>query len=122
MGFIDFLITIGPIVDESLDNNFIHTRPCAKARQILLLMWLFVGLFLFQSYKSVLLANIINVDYEKTIDTIDDVLESGMPLCIPSQGVTDLMNTDPRESVKKLITVMKPFEYNGTSPHWVSEG
>ena len=72
--------------------------------------WMVVGFFFSISYKSVLRAMMINIEYEKTIDTIDDMLQSEMPLMIPSDTLLPyLMETDPRKKVKALSEKVELF-------------
>ena len=98
------LISIGALIDESQNHNLINNRACAKSRQILLLTWLVVGFFISMSYKSVLLANMVNNQYEETIDTVEDILRSGMPFYVAGNtGGPVLLNGDPRASVKQLV-------------------
>ena len=74
--------------------------------------WMFIGFFLALSYKSVLRAMMIRIDYEKTIDTIDDMVQSGLPIMIPGNTqIPGLLKTDPRKGIKAL----KMQEYPGVT-------
>ena len=56
------------------------------------------------SYKSVLRGMLMNVYYENTIDTIDDMLASERIFMVPNDtsfGV--LLRLDPRMKVKELV-------------------
>ena len=66
--------------------------------------WMVVGFFFSISYKSVLRAMMIKVEYEKTMDTIDDILQSEMPIMMASDIDTFpyLMKTDPRKKIEAL--------------------
>lgn len=112
-------ISIGALIDESQDHYHINNRACAKSRQLLLLTWLVVGFFISMCYKSVLLANIVNVEYEDTIDTIDDILRSDLPYYVTgNSGGPVLLNGDPRDSVKQLVKKQVRY-YDLTSSHSV---
>lgn len=124
---VGILISIGALIDESQDHNHINNRACAKSRQVLLLTWLVVGFFISMCYKSVLLANMVNNEYEKPIDTIDDILLSGLPYYVAGNtGGPVLFNTDPRDSVKQLLEKQVEY-YNLTAttnqvPRYVKDG
>lgn len=84
-----------------------------------------MGFFLATSYKSLLRVMMIGIDYDKTINTIDDILLSGLPLMIPSNTqVPDLLETDPRELIKAMRKKVKFYNLveNGRVPEWVDEG
>ena len=119
-----FFISIGAIIDESQEHRHICNRDCAKSRQMLLIMWLVAGYVITMCYRSVLLSNMVNIGHEKPIDTIEDLLHSGLTLYCPgNQAGRYLMNTDPRESVRKLVKrQLKFYEITGIgSPKSVRE-
>ena len=85
--------------------------------------WACIGFLLTTFYRSVLLAHIVKIDYQKTIDTIDDVLQSEMPLLITKgTAMPFLLAADPRPKVIELRKNIELFEYvNGVVPDWVHE-
>ena len=96
---------------------------CSKARQVLLIIWLFSAYTLTISYKEVLIANLVNVRYEDTIDNFDDVLRSGMPLVVPENTeVPKLLYNDPRKSVQLLLDNLLFHNFTGILDTWVKEG
>ena len=67
----------------------------------------------------------MKVEYEDTIDTIDDLLESDRIWLIPSDtGLKSRFEGDPRERVKKLANKTQYFPLGRASkvPRLVSEG
>ena len=118
-------ISIGALIDESQNHNHINNRSCAKSRQLVLLTWLIVGFFISMCYKSVLLANMVNNEYEETIDTVEDILRFGMPYYVAGNtGGPVLLNGDPRASVKQLVKNQVRY-YNLTNqetPEYVKYG
>ena len=107
-------------MDEAIEGQYIQKRPCARARDILVLNWLIVGYILTMSYKSVLLSNLIHIEYENTIDSIEDALQSQKQIVTSNQFVFSM---DQRTRVKKLakrIVTYKPK--HGMPPLWVVEG
>ena len=73
------LISIGALIDEAQIDNYITKRQCARARPMLVIQWIAIGFFFTMSYKSVLLTNLINIEYEQALDSIEDVVKSGKP-------------------------------------------
>ena len=125
MVFSGILITIGAVIDETQDHaNIIRMRPCAKAREILVLKWVVAGFILTLSYKAVLLSNLMHIEYEKPFDTVDDILSSPKPVMIDgtSAGIS-LLKTDPRRKVKEIAKKVTPFKAEkGWPPPWVPQG
>ena len=82
-----------------------------------------VGVLIASSYKSVLRASLMKVEYESTIDTLDDLLESGRTFLVPKDTPLGLMYaTDPREKVKKLAEQTLLFEYGRKTPEHLVKG
>ena len=85
-----------------------------------------VGFFLTMSYKSVLRAMMMSVYYEKTIDTIDDMLASDRTFMVHSDSsIPGLLASDPRPKVKELEERTQFYRYGtGQGPEFdqVSEG
>ena len=99
-----FFISIGALIDETQEHYHISNRACANSRQFLLLLWVVVGCLLSMSYRSVLLASLVSNEFAETIDTIEDVLHSGLPYYVAgNSGGPVLLNGDPRPSVKQLV-------------------
>ena len=122
--FSGIFISIGPIIDESIDHSYVNSRSCAKARQLLLLMWLLVGFILTLSYKSVLLSTLVNIGYEKPIDNVDDLLKSGKSIMIPGNTmVPDYMKNDPRKRLNEVAKKqMILYNFTGKIDKRIIEG
>ena len=113
--FIGIFISIGPIIDEVQEYNYMNNRNCSKARQLLLIIWLFVGFTLTLSYKEVLIANLVKVGYEDTIENFDHLLESGKPLIVPQNTyVPFLLFNDPRAAIKNWLLLENIVYINHT--------
>ena len=115
---------IGALIDEAQEDSYIARRSCSKARKLLVMKWMVVGFFFSISYKSVLRAMMIKVEYEKTIDTIDDMLQSEMPLMIASDTqLPRLLETDPRKKIKELSEKVEWYVYgNSTGEDRIDKG
>ena len=120
-------ITVGSIIEESQKADYFHKQPCAIAREMLILKWAMIGFLLTISYKSVLLSNLINIEYEEALDTVEDVLTSDKPFIIDfTSGIRNLLKSDPRGRLKELSKKAKGFETEvtekGYAPLWIQEG
>ena len=126
MDFLGFLFAIGAIIEEAQgnhdQNNYISERKCSRARSLLVLKWTVLGFLLTISYKSVLRAMMMKVDYEDTIDTIDDMLLSGRKLLVAGDtGLKFLIKGDPRMKVKQLAKQVEFLNRGTEAPDWVYE-
>ena len=92
---------------------------------LLVLKWMMFGGLLSVSYKSVLLENMVVIDYERGIDSVDDMLGSGKPLFIDgSSAMPRLLKQDPRPKFKELAkrAVMYKLDATKNPPMSVIEG
>ena len=65
----------------------------------------------------------IKVEYEKTMDTIDDMLQSEMPIMIPSDThLPMLLETDPRKKIKALSEKIEFYVYGKSAPERIWKG
>ena len=90
-------------------------------------MWIMFGSFLAIAYKSVLLENMIAIDYESGIDSVDDMLGSGKPLVLDgSSAMLGLLKQDPRPKYKELSKRVVTYKMDGNkkemAPMWVING
>ena len=92
-----------------------------RSRRILLIFWITAGTVLLQSYKAMLRASLINIPYQKPIDTWDDFYNSDLSLLLTiGSGYEQYCETEPLPLVRKICTergVWYPF--NGTAPKWM---
>ena len=62
-----------------------------------------VTTILSHAYKGALLSSLTTIRYTEPIDTIDQMVESGLPFYLPRGGMLEVLaKTDRRESVMKL--------------------
>ena len=120
-------ITIGSVIEESQKHDYFHKQPCAIAREMLILKWAMIGFLFTIGYKSVLLSTMINIEYEKPLDTVEDILRSDKPLFIEStSGIVNLLKSDPRGKMKELAKKASSYETEvtekGNGPVWIQEG
>ena len=95
------------------------------ARDVVVLKWAIMGLILCASYKGILLSKLINIEYEKSIDSIDDVLRSEKPVAVlGASGIVNLLKSDPRKKVKEIVNRLKPYTLEAAQrrPMWVVNG
>ena len=103
------------MIDESLPHEWFHRKGFKSSRMFLLFIWLFLGNVLSMAYKSTLLSTLIPIRYEKQIDTIQDLDQSGLPFLIPSGTVLQwLAGTDPRPPMQNIFKrhELVPFDGN----------
>ena len=105
-------------------NNYISERKCSRARSLLVLKWTLLGFLLSMSYKSVLRAMMMKVDYDDTIETIDDMLQSDRKFLAAGDTYQRvLLMRDRRIKVQQLAREVKWYEFGRqTAPEWVVKG
>ena len=83
-----------------------------------------VGFLLTICYKEILLSKLINIEYERGLDSVGDVLRSNKPVVVDgASAITNLLNSDPREEVKEIGKMLKPYKAEkGVPPMWVTSG
>ena len=122
--FSGIIIGIASII-EAETRDYFNKEKCSKARELLLLQWAMIGFLLTTCYKETLLSTLINIEYEKTIDSVDDVLKSEkLVMYDGTTGIANLLKSDPRKNVKELGKLSKPYatEIAGAPPTWVIQG
>ena len=73
-----------------------------------------------------LLSSLIPIRYETTIDTLEDMEDSGLPILImKNTAVHKLIASDPRDAMKQvykrsMLFPLSPAEPGGV-PGWVAE-
>ena len=85
--------------------------------------WTVLGFLLAISYKSVLRAIMMKTEYDDTIDTIDDMLNSEKQFMLASDVaiLQELVRTDPRKQVQILAEDAEYYEQGQITPIWVVE-
>ena len=78
------------------------------------------------AYKSNLLSSLIPIRYEKTIDSLEDMEKSGLPLLILQSTATHkLIASDLRDAMKQVYKRSILFPWSSTEPQglpgWVAE-
>ena len=102
-----------------------NSKRCAKARQLLMILWLFAAFTITVSYKEVLVAKLIDVGYADQIDSLQDLVKSGRKIATCGNcAYTSLIYSDPRESVEQFVKDDKIALYNLTMtnltiPSWI---
>ena len=89
------------VVDEAVSEKYIRKESSSKARLLLIVMWMVAGFLLCASYKSVLLATLVSVEYEKPVDTLDDLLETEKPI-VGYPTIAYFLKTDPRIKMREV--------------------
>ena len=113
--FPDFVLALSPAIDESVPERFYQrSSSFTKSRRLLLALWLMMATFLSLAYKDALLSSLVTVRYTEPLDTIDQMVESGLPFYVPAGTVLEkLIKTDPREGVIRLNERRVDIPYSG---------
>ena len=78
------------------------------------------------SYKSVLRAMMMTIQYEETIDTVDDLLASTLPVAIANDtSLRFQLEKDPSIKMKHLLTrkgKIISYRQGKSIPDWINEG
>ena len=93
------------MVDEAVPEKFIYSNktPCSKARFFLVMEWLLLGYLITMSYKSLLRASLVSIQYEKPIETLEDMLVTDRKILMLANTSTEIMlRTDPRPGMQQL--------------------
>ena len=113
--FPDFVLAITPAVDESVPERFYkRSSSFNKSRRLLLALWLIMATFLSLAYKDALLSSLVTLHYTEPLETIDQMVESGLPFYFPGGTVVEtLLKTDPREGMMRLSERRVGMPYTG---------
>ena len=107
--FPDFSLAVGVLVQENIpDRQFQMQR--GQSRSIVVLHWLICGYILSMGYCATLLSVMISIRYEDTIDNINDLDISGMPILFgPDTPMGQIVLKDPRPAMRRINNVTKPI-------------
>ena len=102
---------------DSVDYAYILKTNQAKARKLFILMWMFLSFIISVAYTSVLLTTLVSTEYEKPIDTVQDLIRTDKPIYTHAVAAV-MLNTDPRGSVQQFAkkVIPKGFDATGLIP------
>ena len=116
MYFLGIIFCIGALIDEAqgdqktYDSRTNMTHP--RSRLLLVCSWLISCFLLTNMYKSIFFGMMMTIQYDPTIDNLDDLLMSEMQILLPADtGMKALWETDPRERVQQLSKMVEDFKY-----------
>ena len=109
------------LIHQSVPRHWIKLLQRQNARIILICMSLFSGLVLGYCYKGTLISALVAKDLEKPIDTVQDLLDSGLTLFYPANtGYSRALAEDPREEIQQVLkNHATGFPFFGVPPTWV---
>ena len=115
---------IGAAIEENQEDHYISKKSGAKAREVLVMIWILVGFLLTISYKSVLRSNLIHVQYEKPIDYVEEFLKTDKPIYLDgTSALVNMMAGDRRQKMIEMNKRIKHYEAEGGNPpSWISKG
>ena len=98
-------------------------RPGFGTRKAAILKWIFLGNVLTMAYKKSLLSSLIPIRYEDTINSIDDLDKSGLPLMLGmGSKFHRQISSDSRPIMRRIFnrSILVTLDKNGI-PKWVSQ-
>ena len=100
-------------------NRWIQ-REGFKIRKFVILKWIVLGNVITMAYKSTLLSSLITIRYEDSINTLNDLEDSGIPLLLPrGTALHKMFASDPRKIIKTIFNNSHVYPYNGTPPAYI---
>ena len=108
--FPDFSLAIGVLVQENIPDRQFQMQQ-GQSRSVVVLHWLICGYILSMGYCTTLLSVMISIRYEDTINNINDLDISGMPLLpiAPDSPMGEIVLKDPRPAMRRINNVTKPI-------------
>ena len=95
-------IVVAAILSEGLPARLYRFQQSSWGRQLIVGIWLLLGTLLSFCYRSNLLSSLCIVEYEKPYDTIDDLLQAQIPLCVLAGTVYQTaLSTSKSESYQR---------------------
>ncbi len=89
------------VINEPIDWTWMKIDYTSQF--MFFMFWLPLAFFINMAYKANLLVNVIAIDYENTIDTSQQVLDSGLPVHIYKTGMFfNIFNNNPTPLLKKI--------------------
>ena len=115
---------IGAAIEENQEDHYISKKSGAKARVVLVLIWIVSGFLLSISYKSVLRSNLIHIQYENPIDSVEDLLKTNLKVFVDAtSAITKFLSGDRRQSMIEMKKRVKHYTVQeGYRPAWISKG
>ena len=122
--FLDIIVCIGAAIEENQEDHYISKKSGAKARVVLVLIWIVSGFLLSISYKSVLRSNMIHIQYESPIDSVEDLLQTNLQVFVDgTSSIAKLTAGDKRQRMIEMNKRVKHFAIeDGKWPLWVPNG
>ncbi|TRY73040.1 hypothetical protein TCAL_12001 [Tigriopus californicus] len=100
--FTSLVVTLSPLLNEAQPRRMFH-RTEYKSYWMICGMWMIVGYFMSMAYKSNLLATLTIPNYEKSVTTAEEILESGFPLySLAGTALVSSLKSSPRPIFPKL--------------------
>ena len=109
------MITLNVIMDESIPNQWVNRRSFLNSRRLLIIQWVVMAGILSWGYQGTLLSTLVAIRYDEPLDTIDQMVESGLPFGILENSAIEwLAKTDPRGKMQLLNDRRHLVKWNGT--------
>ena len=88
-------------------------------RKFAILQWIITSTILILGYKSTLLSTLIPIRYSDSINSLEDMDRSGLPLLIPKgTSIYKSMAGDKRRIVQHIFNNSLVYQFTGTQENW----
>ena len=112
------LFTSTELIPRRRLNRWIQ-RPGFGIRKAVILKWIVLGNLLTLGYKTTLLSSLIPIRYEDTINNMNDLDTSGLPLILPkASSLIDHIRRDPRKMMTRIFKRRILFSPHVGIPQW----
>ena len=81
----DFIIPMAFLVHQGVPQYWLHFGSGSSARNVFLGSCLIFGFLLGFVYKEELLSMLVKKEYERPIDTLEDLIKCGLPIYLPAR-------------------------------------
>ena len=110
------MLCISALIDQSTADEKTYDYKTklnySRSKLMLVAAWMIGCFSLINMYKSLLLAMLMTVQYEPTLDTLDDMLSSEVQIMLPADtGMKALWTSDPRDRVQALSNSVEDFKF-----------
>ena len=118
---VDFVTPTTLLVHQSVANDGAKLAQRKNARNILICMSIFSGFIFGYCYKDMLISSLVAKEHEQPIDTMQDLLDSGLTLFYPANtGYSRFLAEDSKAEIQQVMKDQASgFPFFGVAPPWV---
>ena len=108
---------------HNMTRHHVDRMQRGDARRMIISMSLFAGFMFGRLYSKSFLSSLIAKEFQQPIDTIQDVLNSGLTMHYPGKTAIEKYLVDyPSKEMKQIVkSQAKPFPFAGRIPSYVKD-